>query len=167
MTRRDRNHCVTPPSVGVSCHACALRHRDKLRFGPNYLSPYSGTSSVTGVTKRDISHLSQQSVTRRFCHASASPSRPSMEASPGRPLLPQHPDAERRLNIGDPRRKRLNLKSGHRVPTPSRPGHSTGAQTASGGAVLKGVTLALPVFTLDWNAINPLNGPEEDSKSLR
>ena len=167
MTRRDRNHCVTPPSVGVSCHACALRRRDKSGFGTNYLCAYSDTASVTGVTKRDISLLSQQSVTRRFCHASELPSRPSMEAAPRRSLLPQHPDTECRLNSGDSRSKHLTLKSGHRVLTPSRPGHSMGAETAGGGAVLKGVTLAFVVFTLLWSAINPLYSHEEDSKSLR
>ena len=123
--------------------------------------------SVTDVTKRDISLLSQQTVTRHFCHALESPSRPSKEAAPRRPLLPQHSDAERRLNGGDSRGKRLTLKPGHRVLTPSRPGHSTGAQTAGGGAVLKGVTLAFALFTLLWSAINPLYGHEEDSKSLR
>jgi hypothetical protein len=93
-----------------------------------------------------------------------------MEATPGRPLLPQHPDAERRLNSGDSRSKRLTLKSGLRVLTPSRPGHSMGAETAGRGAVLKGVTpesfwIAFPVFIFAASAISLLNAHQEDSKS--
>jgi hypothetical protein len=164
VKRRDRNHCVTPPIVGVSCHACALSQRDRSGFGAISLYVYRDARSVTGVTRRDISRLSQQGVTWRFCHAS----KPSTEAALRRPLLPQHSDAKRRLNSGDSRIKRLTLKSGLRVLTPSRPGHSTGAETVGRGAVIKGVTpttylIAIPMLITDRTTFPFLTVAGEDN----
>jgi hypothetical protein len=91
---------------------------------------------------------------------------------PGRLLLPQHSDAERRFDNGDLRFKRLTWKSGLRVLPPSRPGHSTGAETAGRGAVIKGVTLpslqiVFAVFIPAYITVSLRNCSKEDHKFSR
>ena len=71
MMRPGRVHCVTPPIVGVSCHACASVLCDIAQLDHNQIYFEKYGLIVTAVTMRDIRRLLQQCVTRGFCHTHA------------------------------------------------------------------------------------------------